>query len=215
MGIALGIIGFLAAIAGIVLLIIALVRKRGWGVARSVALLAAGGIMFVVGVVMTPSPESVSPGIPSETLPTPEAPPPSEIGKSRFNPVPFGSSLTYGDQRVTVLSSQRLTQIGTGWLADTSKEGHIYLVVKLKIDFLGDPSKIHHLYEWDFDVVGDSGYVYKYEWLVDTDTPLKGGDFYGGATASGDLPYEISQDETNMVLVWHCGLASDRFLEIP
>lgn len=200
MGIALGIIGMLATIAGIVLLIIALVRKRGWGVARSLAILVVGIILFFVGVFTTPS----------ETLP-----PTSDVGKSRLNPVPFESSLTYDDQRVTVLSSQRLTQIGTGWLADTPKEGYIYLVVKLKIDFLGDPSQIHHLYEWDFDVVGDSGYVYEYEWLVDTDTSLEGGDFYGGATTSGDLVYEIKQTETNMVLIWHCGLVTDRFLEIP
>lgn len=210
MGIALGIIGMLVTIAGIVLLIIALVKKRGWGVARSLAILVVGIILFFVGVFTSPTPEGVSPTTPSETLP-----PTSEVGKSRLNPVPFGSSLTYGDQRVTVLSSQRLTQIGTGWLADTPKEGHIYLVVKLKIDFLGDPSKIHHLYEWDFDVVGDSGYVYEYEWFVETDTPLKSGDYYGGATTSGDLVYEISQNETDMVLIWHCGLLAERFLEIP
>jgi len=203
MGIALGIIGMLATIAGIVLLIIALVKKRGWGVARSLAILVVGIILFFVGVFTSPTPEGVSPT------------PPSEVGKSRLNPVPFGSSLTYGDQRVTVLSSQQLTQIGTGWLADTPKEGCIYLVVKLKIDFLGEPSQIHHLYESDFDVVGDSGYVYEYEWLVDTDTPLEGGDYYGGATTSGDLVYEIKQNETNIVLIWHCGLVAERFLEIP
>ena len=207
MGIALGIIGFLAAIAGIVLLIIALVRKRGWGVARSVALLAAGGVMFIAGVVMTPSPESVSPA--------PEVSPPAEVGKSRLNPVPFGSSLTYGDQRVTVLSSQRLTQIGTGWLAATPKEGNIYLVVRLKIDFLGNPSQTHHIYRFDFDVVGNSGYVYEAKYYPETDTPLKSGDYYGGATTSGDLVYEISQNETDMVLIWHCGLLAERFLEIP
>jgi len=208
MATALLVIGFLAGIAGIVLLIITLVRKRGWGVARSLAILGAGIIMFIVGGIMLPEPEAISPETPSGT-------PQAEIGKSRLNPVPFGSSLTYGDQRVTVLSSQQLTQIGTGWLADTPKEGHIYLVVKLKIDFLGNPSKIHHLYEWDFDVVGDSGYVYEYEWLVDTDTPLEGGDYYGGATSSGDLVYEIKQNETNIVLIWHCGLIAERFLEIP
>jgi hypothetical protein len=47
MGIALGIIGMLATIAGIVLLIIALVKKKGWGVARSLAILAVGIILFL------------------------------------------------------------------------------------------------------------------------------------------------------------------------
>jgi len=206
MGIALGIIGMLATIAGIVLLIIALVKKRGWGVARSLAVLGVGIILFFVGVFTTPTPEGVSPTTPSETLP-----PTSEVGKSRLNPVPFGSSLIYGDQRVTVLGSQQLTKIG--WY--TPDEGSIYLVVKVKVDFLGDPSKSHYLSKSDFDVVGDSGYVYEYEWLVDTDTPLNSGDYYGGATTSGDLVYTIEQTETNMVLIWHCGWTTDRFLEIP
>jgi len=213
--IAVGIIGFFAAIAGIILLIIALVRKRGWGVARSLVISVVGAIMLIVGAVLSPESEIVSPGTPSETPPaTSEAPAP-EVGKSRLNPVPFGSSLTYGDQQVTVLGSQRLTQIGTGWFADTPGEGNIYLVVKLEIDFLGDPSRSHHIYRFDFDVVGNSGYVYEAKYYPETDTPLKEGDFYGGATASGDLVYEISQNEFDMVLIWHCGLVAERFLEIP
>lgn len=64
---ALLVIGFLAAIAGIVLLIIALVKKKGWGVARSLAILGVGVIMFIVGGIMLPKPEAISPGTPSET----------------------------------------------------------------------------------------------------------------------------------------------------
>jgi hypothetical protein len=209
MGPALGIIGMLAAIAGIVMFIIALVRKAGWGVARSLALLGAGVIMFIVGIAITPERETISPGTHEET------PPASEVGKSRLNPVPAGLALTFGDQRLIVLDSQRLTQIGTGWFADTPKEGNNYLIVKLKIDFLGDPSNSQHLSESDFDVVGNSGRVYEYEWLVDTDTPLKSGDFYGGATTSGDLVYEIDENETNMVLIWHVGWTTERYLQIP
>lgn len=204
---AVGIVGLFAAIAGIILLIIALVRKRGWGVARSLVMLAVGAIMLIVGAVMSPEPETISPGTPSEA-------PAPEVGKSRLNPVPFGSSLTYGDQRATVLNSQRLTQIGTGWFPSIPKEGNIYLVVKLKIDFLGDPSKIHNIYTFDFDTVGDSGHVYDAKYYPETDTPLESGEFYGGATALGDLVYEISQNETNMVLIWHCSFSTDRFLEI-
>jgi len=204
MATALLVIGFLAGIAGIVLLIIALVRKRGWGVARSLAILGVGIIMFIAGGIMLPEPEAISPETPSET-------PQPEIGKSRLNPVPFGSSLTYGDQRVTVLGSQQLTEID--W--SSPDEGNVYLAVKIKVDFLGDPSKTNYLSKSDFDVVGNSGYVYEYEWFVDTATPLEGGDYYGGATSSGDLVYEIKQNETNIVLIWHCGLVAERFLEIP
>ncbi len=204
MATALFVIGFLAGIAGIVLLIIALVRKRGWGVARSLAILGVGIIMFIAGGIMLPEPEAISPETPSET-------PQPEIGKSRFNPVPFGSSLTYGDQRVTVLGSQQLAEIG--W--STPDEGNVYLAVKIKVDFLGDPSKSQRIYTFNFDAVGDSGHVYDARYYPETDTPLRSAEFYGGATASGDLLYEISQNETDMVLIWHCGLLAERFLEIP
>jgi len=215
MAAALLIIGLLAGIAGIILLVIALVKRRGWGIVRSVAILAAAGIMFIVGAITFTEPEAISPGTPSETPAATSEAPAAGVGKSRLNPVPFGSSLTYGDQRVTVLDSRQFTQIGTGWLADIPKEGHIYLAVRLRIDFLGDPSKSYHLYKSDFDIVGNSGYVYEYEWLVETDNPLNEGDFYGGATTSGDLVYEVNQNETDMVLVWHCSFSTDRFLEIP
>ena len=89
------------------------------------------------------------------------------------------------------------------------------MIVKLKVDFLGDASRTHRLYELDFDVVGDNAYVHEYEWFVDTDTPLKSGEFYGGASASGDLVYEIDESKTNMLLIWHVGLVADRYLQVP
>ena len=212
MGVALGLIGILAILAGVVLFVWALVRKRGWGVVRALALGGTGIVLVIVGIVVgigevAEETETVTPAGSETSVVT-------AVGKSRLNPVPVGSALTYDDQRVTVLGSQRLTQIGTGWLADTPKEGDIYLVVQLKIDFLGDASRTHRLYKSDFDVVGDSAYVYEYEW-IDTDTPLKSGEFYGGASTSGDLVYEIDQTETNMVMIWHVGLVTDRYLQVP
>ena len=188
-------------------------RKRGWGVVRSLALGGVGVVLVIVGTAVgigeeIEKGETVTPAAQETEVLT-------GVGRSRLNPVPDGSALTYDDQRVTVLGSQRLTQIGTGWLADTPKEGNIYLIVKLKVDFLGDASRTHRLYEFDFDVVGDSAYVYEYEWFVDTDTPLKSGEFYGGASTSGDLVYEIDQTETNMVMIWHVGFVTDRYLSIP
>jgi len=214
MSIALFLIGCLAFLAGIVMLLIALVRKRGWGVVRALVLGGVGIVLVIVGIVVGISeeagkPETITPATPV----TPTAPKTTEVaeaGKSRTNPIPVGSALTYGDQRVTVLSSERVNQIG--W--HTASTGKIYLIVKLKVDFLGDPSRTHHLYASDFDVVGNTGHVYEYEW-IDTDTPLKKGEFYGGATTSGDLVYEIDQIETNMVLIWHCGLVTDRYLQVP
>ncbi len=187
----------------------ALVRKRGWGVVRSLALGGVGVVLVIVGTAVgigeeIEKGETVTPAAQETEVLT-------GVGRSRLNPVPDGSALTYDDQRVTVLSSERVDEIG--WY--TASAGKIYLIVKLKVDFLGDASRTHRLYEFDFDVVGDSAYVYEYEWFVDTDTPLKSGEFYGGASTSGDLVYEIDQTETNMVMIWHVGFVTDRYLSIP
>lgn len=197
MGVALFLIGILAIIAGIVMFIIALVRKKGWGIVRSLAIGGVGLILVIVGVVV---------GV------TQEVPPTGEVGESRLNPVPFGSSLTYVDEQVTVVNSRRVTEIG--W--STPQAGSIYLVVNIRVDFLGDPTeKRHYLSTSDFRVVSSGGHIYDAEWFVETDTPLKSGEFYGGATTSGDLVYEINKQETNLALIWNCGLGADRYFEIP
>jgi len=74
MGVALFLIGILAIIAGIVMFILALVKKSGWGVVRSLAIGGVGLILAIVGVVVgvtQEAPESVSPttSLPSETPP--------------------------------------------------------------------------------------------------------------------------------------------------
>ncbi len=197
MGVALFLIGILAIIAGIVMLIVALVRKSGWGVVRSLAIGGVGLILAVVGVVV---------GV------TQEAPPTVEVGESRLNPIPFGSSVTYVDEQVTVVNSKRVTEIG--W--STPDAGNIFLIVNVKVDFLGDPTeKKHYLSTSEFRVVDSGGHIYDAEWLVETDAPLKSGEFYGGATTSGDLVYEVEGQETNLVLIWNCGLGVDRYFEIP
>jgi hypothetical protein len=116
------------------------------------------------------------------------------------------------DEQVTVVNSRRVTEIG--W--STPDAGNIFLIVNVKVDFFGDPTeKRHYLPTSDFRVVGSGGHIYDAEWLVETDTPLKSGEFYGGATTSGDLVYEIDEQETDLTLIWNCGLRVDRYFEIP
>ena len=220
MAVALFLIGALAVLAGIVLFVWALVRKRGWGVARSLALGGFGIVLAIIGMVIgigeefgekrgKPDTEVITPAI---TGSKPETPKENEMGESRLNPVAFGFSLTYGDKRVTVTESERVSKIGFS----RADEDSIYLIVNIKIDFLGDPSeKKYYLSTFNFRTAGSSGHIYNAEWYPETDTPLKTGEFYGGATTSGDLVYKINKEDTDLVLIWNCGLGVDRYLEIP
>ena len=58
MGVALFLIGILAIIVGIVMFIIALVRKKGWGIVRSLAIGGAGVILAIVGTIIGIAQES-------------------------------------------------------------------------------------------------------------------------------------------------------------
>lgn len=151
---ALAIIGIIACVAAIVLFVMALIKRSGWGVVRSGAIFMVGLILFIVGVITSSPRETVSP----VEVPTPTRE--AELGKSRDNPVPFGMSLTYGDQQLTILGSERLNKIG--W--STPDEGNIYLAVKLRVNFVSERTeKRNYLSASDFRVVGTTGYVYDHE----------------------------------------------------
>jgi len=61
MGVALFLIGILAIIAGIVMFIVALVRKSGWGVARSLVVGGGGLILAIVGIVVGVAQQATKP----------------------------------------------------------------------------------------------------------------------------------------------------------
>jgi len=71
MGVALFLIGFLAIIAGIVMFIVALVRRSGWGVARSLVVGGGGLILAIVGIVVGVTQEATKPG--STPSPAPQS----------------------------------------------------------------------------------------------------------------------------------------------
>ncbi len=90
------------------------------------------------------------------------------------------------------------------------------MVVTVKVDFIGDPQeKKQYLSTLNYRVVGSKAVIYDEEWFTETETPLKGGEFYGGASTSGDLIYEVNESETSFVLIWNCAWGQDRYLEIP
>jgi len=73
MGVALFLIGILAIIAGIVMFIVALVRRSGWGVVRSLAIGGVGLILAIVGVVVGVTQEATKPGSTPSQLITKDA----------------------------------------------------------------------------------------------------------------------------------------------
>lgn len=210
MGVALFLIGMLVFLASIVMFIMAIVRKKGWGVARSLVLGGVGIVLVIVGVAVGVAEEAKKPGTIAPA--TPVTPTVAEIGGSRSNPVPFGSSLTYQDERVTVFNSKRSYQIGY----NRAEQGNTFLIVTIRVEFFGDPQqKKHYLSTLKYRVVGSKGHIYDAEWWPETDTPLKSGEFYGGSTTSGDLVYKIDEQETDFVLIWNCALGVDRYFQIP
>ena len=66
---ALGVIGLVAILAAVVMFVIALVRKKGWGIARSFVLGVVGFILVIVGTAIgigeeMGKPETITPATP-------------------------------------------------------------------------------------------------------------------------------------------------------
>jgi len=117
MGVAFVLIGLLAILAGIVMFIIALIRKRGWGVIRSLVIGGVGFVLVIVGAVVGVTQETTKPN--PTTIPTP-APAPSVIEVTAqelwadYKANQVAADLKYKDQTLKVTGT--VIEIGKGFL---------------------------------------------------------------------------------------------------
>lgn len=134
-----------------------------------------------------------------------EETPVSEVGKTRANPVPLGSSLQYGDMELTVLWFERQaytlsSSIMAGWPCVPS-QGKEYAVATIGLRNLGSPDGTQNYYTIDFRMVGSEGTIYD-NTGCDNGNLLESGELFGGGAASGDIICEVAQADTNLVLIW-------------
>jgi hypothetical protein len=93
-------------------------------------------------------------------------------------------------------------------------EGMEYIIVTIQVRNLAAPTDTRIVSEFHFRVTGDRGIVYSQPFVVIERKELNA-EFFGGATIEGQIPFEVGQEEKNLVLVYDPGLGSTvRYLSL-
>jgi len=214
MDVLLFLVGILGIIAGLVLFIMALVKRSNWWLLRSGAIFGVGLLLLIIGIAFGiakgPSEEVTS------ATPTGEESPVIDLGKTRSNPVPLGSSLRYGDTELIVLDLVRVQ----------ASEGKVHAVVTVRLRNVESQNESETYRESDFSIVGSKGilctetehYVYgvdELNLLFDTwEKQLSGIVVFGGTTISGNIVFDVDQDDSNLVLIWSASWNTSRYFSL-
>lgn len=135
--------------------------------------------------------------------------PPGEIGQSR-------------DFTLRVIDIERpaddTIQQGNQFNSE-AEPGNEFLLVNLEVQCTLDSSETCMFTpSLDFEVFGSSGIIREVEiFIVGVPNMLEQSEFFGGATVSGRLAFEIGQDETDLILKFEpgFGFAAPVFLALP
>jgi len=184
-------------------------KKRLYGLGIILALfipsLACGSGL----VVNTPSDAAVS-----QSTATPE------LGAARSNPAPPGSEVVADDMRfvVTGITRPATSIVMAGNAFNTRpEEGQEYVFVGISVTCEKSTDVECSLLTLSLKLVGSKGIEYDFKWFVSgVDGLLEDTQFFGGATISGNIPFIIDADETDLILVYEPFLFGDKFyLALP
>lgn len=141
-------------------------------------------------VYVTPSPTTAAPS-PTPT-PTP-APTPTPTPRPTATLTPVPTPVPVGQQIIITYSATTMTQIGTGYMADTPKAGYVYLVLNMTIQNQGyDSFSVNPFY---FSVVV-SNVKYHTAFVTELDNELGWADVMNGGSMSGNLAFEVPSSVT-------------------
>ena len=83
-------------------------------------------------------------------------------GRERTNPLPRGHSITHDALKLTVLDVAYSPDENGSY--SPLKTNHVWAVVKLRLEAVGDPNKSYSYNTIDFRLVGDRGVIYN-DWV--------------------------------------------------
>lgn len=132
-------------------------------------------------------------------------------GKERTRPLPMGHAITHNDLNVTVLDVSYSSE-QNGSFAPV-QDDHVWAVVKLRLEAVGDPNKAFGYNTIDFRLVGDRGVVYQ-DWAQAPQMDMGSGEFFGGANLEATVVRQVHEDDENMVLIYSPAFKESRFFAL-
>lgn len=132
-------------------------------------------------------------------------------GRKRTEPLPRGYSITHDDFKVTILDVSYSTS-GGGVLASL-EENHVWAIVKLRLESVGDPNKSYSYSTSSFRMVGDMSTIYD-DWVFAPDDDIGTGEVFGGGVVEGNIIRQVHKDDTNLVLIFSPSFRGSRYLAL-
>lgn len=163
------------------------------------------------------SPLPNSTRMPTETpspLPT-ETPKP--VGSARSNPAPFGYEVTIDQMTFKIEEVVRpaddIVEKGNMFNSKAG-DGKEYVLIKLSIKCNKNTDASCLASSYEFKLVGSSGQARDIEFIAGVADTLDSGEFFGGATKTGYLPYIVDKDESGLVLMYKPILGNEIYLSV-
>ena len=127
------------------------------------------------------------------------------VGSSRSNPAPPGSEVTLDKMTFTVGEMVRPADeiVAAGNPFNSKPEaGNEFVMVTLTVRCeKGEEESCSIGPAWNLALIGSAGVAHDAEWFVTgVDGQLESTEFFGGATVTGSLFFEVGQDETDLLL---------------
>lgn len=192
------IVGFLGVITSVVMLIISVIKRSGkkkiWGV-------AAGSCfgLFVIAAVLSPTSGDNKLGEQQRSTTLSATPTlAANVGKSVVSPVPLGLPLTYQNEELTVVKFRRISDSA---------------IVTVRWRNLGNADHKEFLSVSNFRIVGRNKKIYGGLFETESRT-LKAGEYLGGSNVIGDISVAVDAKDTDLVLMWHAGLGTERYFKL-
>ena len=137
---------------------------------------------------------------------------PETAGSSRIEPSPFGQPIVHKGMEVTVLNVIRGWPGGSSFF--TPDTDHEWTAVSLRLRNLGPAEKTETYNPIEFRVTGSRGVIYDKLFTPDTSTPLRSGEFFGGAEITGEIVQQVHKADTKMVLIYSPPFQGSRYLSL-
>ncbi len=158
----------------------------------------------------SPKPGETQPAAPpaaSATERRARTPTTAPLGSSRSNPAPVGAEVTIDDMTMKIIEVTRPADdiVAAGNMFNATPEpGNEYIMVTISgvCNKSSDVTCQLNSY-FDFKLTGSSGSVRDPEMVVaGVAGLLEDAEFFGGATVTGGMIFEVAQDETDLILIY-------------
>jgi len=127
------------------------------------------------------------------------------VGSSRSNPAPLGTQVTIDNMTFAIDDVVRPANdiVSAGNMFNPEPdEGNEYVQVTISVSCNKGAEETCLVGPmWDLAVIGSAGIAHDPEWMISgVEGQLEQTEFYGGASVSGSLFFEVKKDETDLVL---------------